>query len=211
MEEVRRGDMPSALGEKIDAFLTALCEFPEYNFSFFKTRIVRRPVGAYKGRVWGSPRDDDKHWYTYIRGGDADEVQLNVGMYPEHVRVGLGFQVGRTVKLKIPAFRVFQSLLSLRPPIPFRSQLVDCIGRNGLGIEIDGYPTRSSPDELVSRLETLVVTGDRPSMFVLLGALWSPQEAEHKSLEDYRRVFQELMPFYEAVLLTSGRLKFIQG
>jgi hypothetical protein len=50
---------------------------------------------------------------------NGDQVQLNIGMFPEYLRVGLDFMIGRQVKPKIPAFNVFQTFLGSHPPLPF--------------------------------------------------------------------------------------------
>ena len=41
--------------------------------------------------AFGSFKADPRHWYTFNHGGRA-EAQFNIGMFPSHVRVGLGFE-----------------------------------------------------------------------------------------------------------------------
>jgi hypothetical protein len=41
-------------------------------------------------------------------------------MVKDYIRVGLGFQIGRQVAPKVPAFYVLQSFLGTRPPLPFQ-------------------------------------------------------------------------------------------
>ncbi|WP_155990782.1 hypothetical protein [Thermacetogenium phaeum] len=186
-----------------------LCSFPEYDLEFFRKRIVRRSMRGDKGMVFGPPRTHDEHWFLYtVGGGDQDEVQLNIGMYPEYIRVGLGFQIGRQVAPKIPAFRVFQTFLGVRPPLPFRAAFYYCVARNGFGIEIQGDPKKVGPDDVLRYLETYVVPADGSPVFVFVGALWDVQEAANKTIDAYREVFLELMPFYEELLLAGGRYVF---
>lgn len=84
------------------------------------------------GLVFGPARSGDQHWYLYVVGGDGDEVQLNIGMWPDYIRVGLGFQIGRTARPKIPAFRLFQTFLGVRPPLPFREAFYRCVEKTSL-------------------------------------------------------------------------------
>jgi len=41
--------------------------------------------------AFGSFKADPRHWYTFNHGGRS-EAQFNVGMCPDYVRVGLGFE-----------------------------------------------------------------------------------------------------------------------
>ncbi len=110
MISVQEGEqLPSRLLEKISALLEALGAYPEFNLNFFRTRIVRRPeMRGNRGLVFGPARTAPQHWYTYVVGGDQDQVQLNIGMWTSHIRVGLGFMIGRQVHPKIPAFHLFR-------------------------------------------------------------------------------------------------------
>jgi len=157
------------------------------------------------GLVFGPPRADDVHWYLYIDGGDQDQVQLNIGMWPQYIRVGLGFQIGRQVSPKMPAFQLLQTFLGVRPPLPFRDAFYRCVERNHFGIE--GVPTRDA-DELLHRLETFVAPADASPVFIFVGALWKSDEAQVKDADAYRNVFLQLMPFYEELLLAGGRYEF---
>lgn len=201
-----RNSVPEPLASKITELRHGLSSFPEYQLDFFRRRIVRRPtMRGSDGQVFGPPRTADGHWYFFIVGGDQDQVQLNVGMVEEYVRVGLGFQIGRQVAPKMPAFYVLQSFLGMRPPLPFRDALYVSVQRNGFRIE--GMPTRDA-DETLHRLETFVITPDEEPVFVFLGALWDVKNATSKTLSDYRSVFLELLPFYEELLLAGGRYTF---
>lgn len=118
------------LEDKINELRRELCNFPEYKLDFFSKRIVRRPnMRGSGGLVFGPPRWGEKHWYLYIVGGDQDQVQLNIGMVPEYIRVGIAFMIGRQDAPKIPAFQVFQSFLGMRPPLPFRDSFLNCAKR----------------------------------------------------------------------------------
>src|SRR5687767_362912 len=55
-------------------------------------RVRRR----WKARVaspeaFGNFATDPRHWYTFHHGGRT-EAQFNIGLFPTHLRVGLGFE-----------------------------------------------------------------------------------------------------------------------
>lgn len=58
-----------------------------------------------------------EHWYTYNAGG-RNEAQFNVGMFPEYLRVGLGFELTKKVHGKPEAvqaaFGAFRNVLRQR-------------------------------------------------------------------------------------------------
>lgn len=203
---VEGGTVPNPLAEKIENLRQGLATFPEFQLDFFSKRIVRRPkMQGDHGLVFGKPRTYDGHWFLYVVGGDQDQVQLNIGMNEEYIRVGMGFMIGRQVKPKIPAFYIFQSFLGMRPPLPFRDAFYKCVQRNNFKIE--DIKTKDA-DELLHRLETYVIPSDDTAVFVFVGALWNKDDASTKGLNDYRSVFSELMPFYEELLLAGGRYAF---
>lgn len=206
MASVDKGQIPSSLEVKITELRKALGQFPEYQLNFFAKRIVRRPnMRGRDGLVFGPPRAEQQHWYLFVVGGDQDQVQLNIGMWPDYIRVGLGFQIGRQVSPKMPTFQLLQTFLGSRPPLPFRDAFHRCMEENDFGIE--GIRAQST-DELLHRLETFVVPADDSPVFVFVGALWDREEAEKKDAEAYRNVFLQLMPFYEELLLAGGRYTF---
>jgi hypothetical protein len=41
--------------------------------------------------AFGTFATDPRHWYTFNHGG-RNEAQFNIGLYPTHLRVGLGFE-----------------------------------------------------------------------------------------------------------------------
>jgi hypothetical protein len=41
--------------------------------------------------AFGNFATDPKHWYTFHKGG-RNEAQFNYGLYPTHLRIGLGFE-----------------------------------------------------------------------------------------------------------------------
>jgi hypothetical protein len=201
-----QGKIPDQLATKITKLREDLGAFPEFRLEFFSYRIVRRPgMRGADGLVFGRPKTYNSHWALYVVGGDQDQVQLNIGMWKDSIRVGMGFQIGRQVAPKIPAFFVLQSFLGIRPPLPFRDALYDTVQRNQF--QIEGVQTRDA-DEVLHRLETYVIPSDVEPTFVFLGAIWDVQTASGKTLADYRSVFLELMPFYEELLLAGGRYKF---
>jgi hypothetical protein len=95
-------------------------------------------------------------------------------MRREHVHVGLGFMFGRAVTPKLPAFFVLQSFLGMRPPLPFRDALLKCIRDNNFRIWDE---SKKDPEEILHLLETYVIPSED---FVLLGAIWDPEEAASK-------------------------------
>lgn len=200
------GPIPAPLAQKITDLRQGLGTCPEFQLDFFRRRIVRRPgMHGSNGLVFGQPRAYAGHWFLFVVGGDQDQVQLNVGMFADYIRVGMGFMIGRQVAPKIPAFHVFQSFIGMRPPLPFRDALYRCIERNQFRIE--SVQTKDA-DETLHRLETYVVPADGETVFVFLGAMWDPPTAATKSLDAFRSVFLELMPFYEELLLAGGRYRF---
>ena len=207
MAKVEDGSpIPEPLAQNIEELRNGLAAFPEYDLEFFRKRIVRRPnMRGSGGLVFGPPRATDGHWFLFVVGGDQDQVQLNIGMWEEYIRVGLGFQIGRQVAPKIPAFHLFQTFLGSRPPLPFRDAFFACVERNKFGIE--GLPTKDA-DDVLHRLETYVVPSDDSPVFVFVGALWDVAAAKDKGIVDYRGAFLELMPFYEELLLAGGRYSF---
>jgi hypothetical protein len=200
------GPIPDPLATKIEELRQGLGTFPEFQLDFFRKRIVRRPgMRGDRGLVFGYPRAYDGHWFLFVVGGDQDQVQLNVGMFGDYIRVGMGFIIGRQVAPKIPAFYILQSFLGMRPPLPFRDAFHNGVQTNNF--QIEGLPTRDA-DELLHRLETYVVPTDETTVFVFVGALWDVTTASSKTLVDYRGVFLQLMPFYEELLLAGGRYAF---
>jgi hypothetical protein len=105
--------------------------------------IVRRAVSS------------DKHWFIYNRGGNEDEVQLNIGMWRDQIHVGVAFMIGQQGIPKNPASHVFQVLIGSRPPRPLHDALLKCIER--IGFRIEGYPDIHDPREIVTLLETYPV------------------------------------------------------
>lgn len=92
IRSVASGSMPPTLKAKIDSLRQSLGAYPEFDLKTFSSRVVRRPnVRGDAGLVLGQARAVDQHWFTYVVGGDQDEVQLNIGMFETHIRVGIGF------------------------------------------------------------------------------------------------------------------------
>lgn len=208
MHEVSGYSHSVQLEQKISDLRKELASFPEYNLDFFRKRIVRRPtMRGRQGLVFGPPRWDEKHWFLFNVGGDQDQVQLNIGMFPDHIRVGLGFQIGRQVSPKIPAFHVFQTFLGVRPPLPFRDAFLKVITDDSFLIE--KYPSITDPGQIVSMLETYVVPADKEPVFVFIGAFWIPYQASSKQTDDFAKVFRALLPFYEELILAGGRYVFL--
>ncbi len=205
MGQVTSDRIPEKLDNKIRELRISLGQFPEFKLDYFKKHIVRRPMRGEKGEVFRSPKSYTKHWVIYIVGGDQDQVQLNIGMGLDYIRVGLAFQIGRMVKPKIPAFQVLQTFLGVRPPLPFRDALYKCIEKKGF--EIQGFDSKNV-DEIINHLETYVISPDKGAIFIFIGKLWDVREAITKTATDFRDVFLKLMPFYEELILAGGRYEF---
>lgn len=203
MEQIGYEFIPDQLDNKIRELRFEIGQFPEYQLDYFRNRIVRRPnMRGRDGLVFGRPRTMAKHWYLYNVGGDQDQVQLNIGMTTEYIRVGLGFMIGRQVRPKIPAFRILQTFLGVRPPLPFRDAFYKCIEENGF--EIEDFD-KNDVDEIINHLETFVIPTDSSPVFIFIGKLWSINDAITKTAEDFREVFLKLMPFNEELILAGGR------
>lgn len=206
---IQSDQIPEPLATKITELRQGLGSFPEFQLEFFSRHIVRRPrMHGIDGLVFGRPRPGERHWYLYIVGGDQDQVQLNVGMYKDYMRVGMGFMMGRQVALKIPALHVLQCFLGMRPPLPFRNALLRCIKQHNFQIESPEGVLAIDAEGTIHRLETYVVPSDDTPVFIFLGAIWYPSMAASKTLDAYRSVFRALMPFYEELLLAGGRYEF---
>src|SRR5947209_6252518 len=59
-------------------------------------RDLQQARRGWKSRVaeneaFGNFAAEARHWYTFNHGGRT-EAQFNVGLYPTHLRVGLGFE-----------------------------------------------------------------------------------------------------------------------
>jgi len=205
MKRVREEGIPASLAQKVDALRLALSEFPEFQDEQFRYLRGRRTRLSDDGLIFRRAVAEEEHWYFYNRGGDQDQVQLNVGMWESYIRVGLGFQIGRQVSPKQPAFHLLQTFVGMRPPLPFRDALYRCIERNQFGIE---GQKNTNVDDVMHHLETYVVPPDDSPVFVFLGALWKPDVARQKTAAHYRQVFDQLLPFYQALILMAGRLEW---
>ena len=201
---------PPALKSKTEALRKALGAYPEFKLDFFKHRLARRPrMRGRQGLVFGPARWSDQHWYLFDVGGDQNQVQLNIGMFPDHIRVGLGFMIGRQVAPKPPAFHVFQTFLGIRPPLPFRNALLEATRDHELRLEIQGNLDEPlDPDQVLARLETYHVPPNETTVFVFLGHIWGAEEAESKAASKFREAFGCIMPFYEELILASASYYF---
>ena len=205
MKGVRQKVIPDSLRKKVDALRHSLTEFPEFQDEQFRYLRGRRTRLSDDKLIFRRAVAGDEHWYFYNRGGDQDQIQLNNGMWESYIRVGLGFQIGRQVSPKKPAFHLLQTFVGMRPPLPFRDALYRCIERNQFGIE---GQTITNVDDVMLHLETYVVPADDSAVFVFLGALWKPDIASQKTVAQYRHVLDQLLPFYQALILMAGRLEW---
>ena len=209
--QIKPGSIPDQLSNKIDDLRRELDQFPELKLDFFRNRIRRAPnMLGRDGLIFGRPRDDYAgHWYLYNVRGDQDQVQFNIGMFYtekyKYIRVGLGFQIGTQRSPKPPAFRVLQTFLGVRPPLPFRDAFYNCVKE--YGFQIEDFDNKGA-DEIINRLETYVIPPDEGTVFIFIGKLWTIDEAITKTATDFREVFLKLMPFYEELILAGGRYNF---
>jgi len=201
VELIRQKERPEALSAKVEALRRALAKFREFELNFFRHRLTRRPqMRGKNGLVFGPARWEGQHWYMFDVGGDQNEVQLNIGMFPKRIRVGLGFMIGRQVATKPPAFRLLQTFLGCRPPLPFRDALCKAVADHKLRIEIRGQvQPQTEPEQVVARLEMYLVPPNEKTVFVFLGHIWSPEEAQAKDASCFRSALASVMPFYEAL------------
>ncbi|MDP8237564.1 MAG: hypothetical protein P9X24_00610 [Candidatus Hatepunaea meridiana] len=199
MEQEKKKPIPKPLENKINELRNELDNFTEFKLEYFEKHIVRKKMRSRDDLVFGHPRGSSKHWFLFNVGGDQNQVQLNIGMWSEFIRVGLGFQIGRQVNPKPPAFQVLQTFLCIRPPLPFRDAFYNCVKENGF---VTQFQHKYNED---IDLETFIIPPDSKPVFIFIGKLWNISEAITKTPKDYRRVFNKLMPFYEELILAGGR------
>lgn len=83
--------------------------------------------------------------------------------------------------------------------------------RTEFALEVRGAPNfevAGRAEEVIGFLETYTPPADEEPIFVLVGALWKPEEAAGKNVQDFRNVFRALLPFYEAIILMGGRFSY---
>jgi len=98
---------------------------------------------------------DREHWYTYNAGG-RNEVQFNIGLFPEYFRVGLGFEMtdrmfGKPGKV-LTAYDAFRDLVERDRPI------LDRFAQNR-HLEVEWRPTGGSGKGVLRYVEPQDVTG----------------------------------------------------
>lgn len=64
-------------------------------------RDTQRTHGSWKRRIAKQPAfseftTEPRHWYTHNTGG-RNEAQFNIGLFPQYLRVGLGFEFTRGI------------------------------------------------------------------------------------------------------------------
>lgn len=82
-----------AIKRRFGGFVRSLHEFLNGSECLAEVQRARR---RWRGRVaspdaFGNLASDPRHWYTFNHGGRT-EAQFNIGLYPTHMRVGLGFE-----------------------------------------------------------------------------------------------------------------------
>jgi hypothetical protein len=204
--------MPPELADKIETLRRALSQYPEFQVSSFKRHLLRRgDTVATDHVVFSPPQKHAGHWYSYSMGGEFDQVHLNIGMWPTHFRVGLGFAVGQSVKSALPAFRQFQGFLGMRPPLMFRDAFYKCVKRNNFGLEDSGLPYWGDAHDILMRLETYVAPDAKEAgILLVVGSLWKSEVLARKTVADMRKSLRELLPFYEALVLMAGRFQEVE-
>jgi hypothetical protein len=105
--------------------------------------------------AFGSFKADPRHWYTFNHGGRC-EAQFNVGMFPDYVRVGLGFEFtekqGGDPSAVTLSYTVFRNLISESTEF---AQFV-----NAHHLEVEYFPTANGT---VGHAPTSAVVGWEPS------------------------------------------------
>lgn len=94
----------------------------------------RQGVRAREQEAFGTFKADPFHWYSFNHGG-RNEAQFNVGMFPDYLRVGLGFEFtekqGGNPKNVLFAYSTFRGLIRGR----MRSEFINVADENRLEIE----------------------------------------------------------------------------
>jgi hypothetical protein len=213
MSKVDNETIPEVLSDKVEKIRGSLAQYPEFQFGPFKRHVLRRPeMNSRDGFIFAPPVVSKAHWYCYSIGGEEDQVHLNFGMWPTHVRVGMGFTVGRQARPTLPAFRQFQSFLGVRPPLLFRDQFHRCVKRNRFGFEEAGMPYWGDAYDILHMLESDVAPSlEEAAILLFVGAMWKPEEAVRKTVADIRDALRDLMPFFEALVLMGGRFQVVEG
>lgn len=87
---------------------------------------------------FGTFKADPSHWYSFNHGG-RNEAQLNLGMFPEYFRVGLGFEF--TEKRGGKPSEVTLAYTAFRNVTESSSEYAEFVAANR--IEVEFFPTRT--------------------------------------------------------------------
>ena len=159
---------------------------------------------------WTSPRSPEAfqnrkfepaHWYTFNFGGRS-EAQLNVGMYPSHLRIGIGFEFterehGDPKHVREAFTRFFQGIHENRDEFDMLAQ--------DLPLELEVFPGRGGGFQIVHPLAAVDTLLDLPRepQWIFAGRLLRPEindeiltDSERLAVE-IDRVFGRLLPWWE--------------
>ena len=160
--------------------------------------------------AWTSPRDRDAfrnfkaesgHWYTFNHGG-RNEAQMNVGMFPDRLRIGMGFEF--TEKEHGDPKRVRFAF----------SRFLQAVGDNGdsfrklirdLPLEMELFPARGGRLEVFQPESLLEVLLDLPRepLWIFVGRMLRPDVDDEVLSNGDRlggevdRVFVQLRPWWK--------------
>jgi len=81
------------LWQRFDRFVRSLHSYLNQLSCFRDLQETRRKwkVRTTNTEAFGNFATDPKHWYTFHHGG-RNEAQFNVGLWPNYLRVGMGFE-----------------------------------------------------------------------------------------------------------------------
>lgn len=142
-------------------------------------RDVQKTRRRWKARVahpeaFGNLATDPRHWYTFHHGGRT-EAQFNVGLYPTHLRVGLGFEFslkkGGDPTAVQYAYACFTNLVRAG-----RHEFERFVTENGL--EIEWVDTSGDPLRFIPTKDAvdLLLNLPREPLWVFVGRLLRREE-----------------------------------
>lgn len=192
---------PQDLKEKIARLRHELSAFPEFNLPYFDRRI--RKFGSMKRQtgnmLFGEPHFGEKYWYLFNVGGEGDQMQLNIGMSPDYLRVGVAFIAsGKAVARRLPGFERFKT--AVLHNLYVNRGFKDCVSNNSFKVE--DQPELDSPNKITDWLSQLTPEDLKERAFLFIGSLWKPTEGAAKTVADFRKVFHALLPFYELTMIS---------
>ena len=178
-----------------DRNITHFQKYHQYAFPSEKTPIFKNLLKYTKS-----------HWYFYNIGGRF-EAQFNIGMYPDFLRIGIGFEHtlkggGTNDDLERVEHHFIRFVESIDHDFDNFSNIIK---EENLQIEIEGRERIfSSPEELIDYLNELIVKGLKDK-FYFIGSLLHPYNIddlhiytnEDKIKEKIKTIFERLYPYWK--------------